>query len=79
MSTTLTSKGQVTIPKAVRDQLNLKPGNKVEFRLNDAGEVVVRKSGERGPNDRDRFDKLLGHAGPGLSTDELMKLLRGDD
>lgn len=78
MSTTLTSKGQVTIPKAVRDQLDLKPGSKVEFRLNDAGEVVVRKS-HREPSDTNRFDKLLGHAGPGLSTDELMKLLRGDD
>ena len=32
MSTaTLTSKGQMTLPKDVRDALNLKPGDKVEF------------------------------------------------
>ena len=29
--TTLTSKGQVTIPKAIRDELGLKPSDKIEF------------------------------------------------
>jgi antitoxin PrlF len=31
MSTTVTSKGQVTIPKPVRDRLNIKPGSQVDF------------------------------------------------
>ena len=31
----LTSKGQVTIPKRVRDYLGLKPGSTVEFAVND--------------------------------------------
>lgn len=39
MSTTLTSKGQVTIPKAVRDQLHLKPGDRVEFVVEADGSV----------------------------------------
>jgi AbrB family looped-hinge helix DNA binding protein len=77
MSTTVTSKGQVTIPKAVRDQLGLKPGSKVEFRSGSTGEIImVPADVERPPN---RFLKFLGHAGPGLSTDEIMALLRGDD
>ena len=77
MSTTVTSKGQVTIPKAVRDRLGLKPGSKVEFRSGAAGEVImVPTDAERPPS---RFLKFLGHAGPGLSTDEIMALLRGDD
>ena len=33
MATTVTSKGQVTIPKPVRDRLGIKPGNAVEFEL----------------------------------------------
>ncbi len=77
MSTTVTSKGQVTIPKAIRDQLDLKPGSKVDFRAGPGGEIVLRRADEkRQPN---RFLKFLGHAGPGLSTDEIMAMTRGDD
>lgn len=47
---TVTQKGQVTIPKRVRDNLHLMTGDKVEFVLNDRGEVVlkpvVRKAAE---------------------------------
>jgi AbrB family looped-hinge helix DNA binding protein len=39
--TNLTSKGQVTIPKAVREHLGLRPGDTVEFRIVE-GEVIVR-------------------------------------
>ena len=42
MSTaTLTSKGQITLPKDVRDELNLKPGDKVEFEKRN-GRYVLR-------------------------------------
>ena len=41
--TTITSKGQVTIPKAVRDALGLKPGDKIEFWVDD-GRVKFRKA-----------------------------------
>jgi antitoxin PrlF len=40
MATTLTSKGQVTIPKRIRDAMQLMPGAPVEFSVNAAGEVV---------------------------------------
>ena len=40
-STTLTSKGQVTIPKTVRDELGLRVGDKVAFRVLEDGTVVV--------------------------------------
>lgn len=39
MQTTLTSKGQVTIPKAVRDALRLSTGDRVDFVLGDDGVV----------------------------------------
>jgi len=40
----LTSKGQVTIPKDVRDALGLKPGEAVAFEKNEGGEYVSAKS-----------------------------------
>jgi AbrB family looped-hinge helix DNA binding protein len=76
MATTVTSKGQVTIPKAVRDLLGLKPGNSVAFELAEDGRVVlVKVGGERPPS---RFEALLGCAGPGPTTDEIMALTRGE-
>jgi len=40
-SSTLTSKGQVTIPKAVREELGLREGDRVAFRVLGDGSVVV--------------------------------------
>jgi antitoxin PrlF len=39
---TVTTKGQITIPKAVRDMLRIVPGDQVDFSVNDRGDVVVR-------------------------------------
>lgn len=39
---TVTSKGQVTIPKAIRDRLGLDEGTEVEFVVDEAGELAVR-------------------------------------
>jgi antitoxin PrlF len=82
MSTCLTSKGQVTIPKRIRDELNLTPGAAVEFAVNAAGELVLHRArpakGARRPL-RDRFDAVRGRADVRWRTDELMKLLRADD
>jgi antitoxin PrlF len=76
MATTVTRKGQVTIPKPVRDQLGIGPGSRVQFRLAADGSIVIEKAdGTRHPS---RFAKLVGTAGPGPSTDELMELLRGE-
>lgn len=77
MSTTVTTKGQVTIPKSVRDLLGLEPGSKVEFRAGIDGEIVLKRADDERPPSR--FVKFIGHAGPGLSTDEIMALMRGDD
>ena len=39
---TLTSKGQITIPKVVRDSLQLQAGDQVEFVLSDSKEALFR-------------------------------------
>jgi len=38
---TLTTKGQITIPKAIREALGLRPGHRVVFRLLEDGGVVL--------------------------------------
>jgi AbrB family looped-hinge helix DNA binding protein len=51
--TTITSKGQVTIPKAVRDALGLKPRDKIEFWVEN-GEVFFRKADPSRPDSAGR-------------------------
>ena len=48
MSTTVTSKGQVTIPKAIRDDLGLTPGAVLDFQ-EDHGVIIVRKIVDENP------------------------------
>jgi antitoxin PrlF len=76
MTTTVTSKGQVTIPKPVRDHLGIGPGSRVDFRRAADGSIVIERAGR--PRRQSRFAKALGSAGPGMTTDELMALLRGE-
>jgi AbrB family looped-hinge helix DNA binding protein len=72
----MTSKGQVTIPKRVRDYLGLKPGADVAFALGSNGRIeLLPPEPPRAP--ANRFDALVGSAGPGMTTDELMALTRG--
>ena len=82
MATTLTSKGQVTIPKRIRDAMHLVPGAPVEFSVNEAGEVVLHPArpdqGARASTG-DRFEAVRGRADVPWRTDALMKLLRADD
>jgi AbrB family looped-hinge helix DNA binding protein len=75
MSATVTSKGQVTIPKRVRDLLGIGPGSKVDFEHAADGRIVLVKQGKKAPS---RFAKLRGRAGKGMSTDEIMALMRGE-
>ncbi len=75
MSATVTSKGQITIPKRVRDLLGIKPGSLVDFERSEDGRIVLVKVGKKQRSSR--FSRLRGHAGKGLSTDEIMAMTRG--
>jgi antitoxin PrlF len=44
---TMTTKGQITIPKVVRDKLKLAAGDKVEFVLSDKKEALIRPVSKR--------------------------------
>ncbi len=76
MATAVTSKGQVTIPKPIRDRLGIERGDAIEFELAADGRVVMVKVGGERPTSR--FAAMRGRAGAGLRTDEVMALTRGD-
>ena len=76
MTTNVTSKGQVTIPKPIRDRLGIEPGNAVDFQLAPDGRIVLIKID--GGRPASRFAGLRGCAGAGLSTEEIMALTRGE-
>lgn len=78
MATTLTSKGQVTIPKQIRDALHLAPGCSVEFAVNRDGDVVIHKVDAQPGRKPDRFETARGKADVKWRTDDLMALLRGE-
>lgn len=79
MTTVLTVKGQVTIPKQIREALGLKPGSPVNFGVNKEGQVVIMKAQEAAAKVQDRFEASRGKADINWRTKELMALLRGDD
>ena len=72
----VTSKGQVTIPLAVRRELGIEPGSEVEIvARGDHAEIRPVESLSRG----ERIVRALaGTAASGLSTDEIMTLTRGN-
>ena len=43
---TLTSKGQTVIPKAIREQLGLKPGDTIDFIIQKNGDILIRPAAQ---------------------------------
>ena len=77
--TTITSKGQVTIPKRIRESMNLAPGSRVVFDVNEQGEIVLRREDGTKPQPAIRLDEVIGSATVKWqgTTDEYMEWLRG--
>jgi AbrB family looped-hinge helix DNA binding protein len=49
MKSRISAKGQITVPKGVRDRYALGPGTEVEFELREDGALLRKKRGERHP------------------------------
>lgn len=83
----MTSKGQVTVPKRIRDALGLRPGHEVEFELDQDGNARILKVDAASERARRRADFLervrrareifrAGDQYPGMSTNEYMATVR---
>lgn len=74
----ITSKGQVTIPQAIREQAGLMPGTDVEFVII-KGQIQLRKQkpGKRKSRGARMVERLRGSGRFHASTDEVVALLRG--
>jgi antitoxin PrlF len=73
MTSTISAKGQITVPKAVRDKLGLRPGAQVEFELTAEG-ALLRKGHRGGVRAVDRVMGILKREAP---TDSLIADMRG--
>lgn len=74
----ITSKGQVTIPREIRQLAGLLPDMEVEFLYED-GRVIVQKAAAQRSRAELALERLR-HARPrtALSTDEILALTRGE-
>lgn len=71
----VTTKGQVTIPRQIREKLGIVPATEVDFVEENGRIYLVKKAG---PSTRKpTFSKLRGVATVKMTTDEIMALTRG--
>jgi antitoxin PrlF len=82
MATTVTVKGQVTLPKAIREAAGIRPGDRVEVRVRPEGGVIIESEtifdGEAGY--RRRLDDMSRRKPlRSLSTEDVMAMTRGED
>lgn len=76
----VTVKGQVTVPKPVRDRLGLNPGSRVAFIVEADGRVTLRRAdAEPPPASRFALARQAAKGRNSLTTAEIMKLTRGED
>jgi AbrB family looped-hinge helix DNA binding protein len=73
----ITSKGQVTIPNAIRKQAGLTPNTEVELEYKDRVVILRPQGGSRGEQLIERLRGVF--QGCGMTTDEIMRETRGED
>ena len=72
MKAKVAERGQVTIPKILRERLGIRPGTVLEFK-EDQGKLVAVKA-----KAMDTIDQFYGKLGSGRRTDDVMRELRGN-
>ncbi|WP_257296483.1 AbrB/MazE/SpoVT family DNA-binding domain-containing protein [Endozoicomonas sp. YOMI1] len=71
----VTTKGQVTIPKEVREALGIVPESEIDF-IEENGRFYLAKRDQ--PKTKRKFSRFRGIATAQMSTDEIMGLTRGE-
>lgn len=74
MLSTVSEKGQITVPKRLRERLGIHPGDRLEL-VEDAGRLVATKAV---PGERDPVASVYGILRLDVSTDEAVRALRGE-
>lgn len=74
----ITTKGQVTIPQAIREKLGLLPHTEVDFEVR-GDVVVVTKATGNATRGRRIVDAIRGRGDVPMTTEEILALTRGDD
>lgn len=72
----VTEKGQITIPKEIREALGIRAGTEVDFQLR-KDTIVVRKSDSGPTRGRQLAQRLKGRGDVAMTTDEIMAHTRG--
>ncbi|MFW6270500.1 MAG: AbrB/MazE/SpoVT family DNA-binding domain-containing protein [Bacillota bacterium] len=70
----VTSKGQVTIPKKLREEMGLQPGDYLEVKESATDGYLIKKKVER-----KKIEKYVGILNKEKSSDEIVRELRGYD
>lgn len=73
----VTTKGQVTIPKEIREALGIEPGDEVAFEETDTGYTIQKEQPTTADGD-DPFEKYRGSAKSDETMPERMRRLRGE-
>lgn len=71
MKAKVAERGQVTIPKALRERLGIVPGTVLDF-FEEQGRLIAKKT-----DAVDSVDRVFGRFGRGRNTDEIIKEIRG--
>lgn len=74
----ITTKGQITIPQALRLKFGLLPNTTAVFEEADGG-VIIRPAKPKYALIEERLREARGIADANLSTDEIMRLTRGEE
>jgi antitoxin PrlF len=70
------AKGQITIPRDIREHLGLSPNTEVEWKIQ-AGEAVLRKASKTQQKPcRELVQHMRGRGTVQMSTDEIMAMMR---
>lgn len=72
MKAVVAERGQVTIPKRLRERLGIRPGTVLEFR-EEADKLVAEKAETTGA-----LDRWYGSLGQRRRTDDILQVLRGE-
>lgn len=73
----VTTKGQVTIPKEIREALGIEPGDEVSFERTESG-YTLQKEEPTTAEGGDPFEKYRGSAGSDETMSDRMRRLRGE-